>query len=125
MTENDLSKIIVNTAYQIHTKLGPGLLESVYEKIMCYELVDQGLSIEFQKGIPVVWNDVKMDIGFRADLIVENLVVVELKSVEAVLPVHQKQLLTYLKLTNLKLGLLINFNETLIKNGITRIVNNL
>jgi GxxExxY protein len=125
MSENDLSKIIVNAAYQIHTKLGPGLLESVYEKIMCYELANQGLSVEFQKGIPVIWNDVKMDIGFRADLIVENLVVVELKSVETILPVHQKQLLTYLKLTDLKLGLLINFNETLIKNGITRIVNNL
>lgn len=125
MTENDLSKIIVNTAYQIHTKLGPGLLESVYEKIMCYELAGQGLSVEFQKGIPVIWGEVKMDIGFRADLIVENKVVIELKSVETILPVHQKQLLTYLKLTNLKLGLLINFNETLIKNGITRIVNNL
>jgi GxxExxY protein len=125
MTENDLSKIIVNTAYQIHTKLGPGLLESVYEKIMCYELTNQGLKIEFQKGIPVLWNEINMEIGFRADLIVENLVIIELKSVETVLPVHQKQLLTYLKLTNLKLGLLINFNETLIKNGITRIVNNL
>lgn len=104
MTENDLSKIIVNTAYQIHTKLGHGLLESVYEKIMYYELTAQGLSVEFQKGIPVIWNEVKMDIGFRADLIVENLVVVELKSVETILPVHQKQLLTYLKLTNLNWG---------------------
>ena len=125
MTENDLSKIIVNAAYQIHKKLGPGLLESVYEKIMYYELVEQGLSVEFQKGIPVIWNEVKMDIGFRADLIVENLVVIELKSVETILPVHQKQLLTYLKLTDLKLGLLINLHENLIKNGITRIVNNL
>ena len=125
MTENEISKIIVNTAYQIHTKLGPGLLESVYEKIMYYELTRQGLSIEFQKGIPVVWNEVNMEIGFRADLIVEKLVIVELKSVETILPVHQKQLLTYLKLTNIKLGLLINFNESLIKNGITRIVNNL
>ncbi len=125
MRENELSKIIVNAAYQIHTKLGPGLLESVYEKIMCYELSDQGLSVEFQKGIPVIWNEVKMDIGFRADLIVENLVVVELKSVETILPVHKKQVLTYLKLTDLRLGLLINFNETWIKNGITRIVNNL
>ncbi|MBC7696090.1 MAG: GxxExxY protein [Burkholderiales bacterium] len=125
MTENELSKIIVNTAYQIHTKLGPGLLESVYEKIMLYELTRQGLSAEFQKGIPVVWNEVNMEIGFRADLIVEKTVIIELKSVETILPVHQKQLLTYLKLTNLKLGLLINFNESLIKNGITRIVNNL
>ena len=119
MTENELSKIIVNTAYQIHTKLGPGLLESVYEKIMLYELTNQGLSVESQKGIPVVWNEINMEIGFRADLIVEKLVIVELKSVETILPVHQKQLLTYLKLTNIKLGLLINFNESLIKNGIT------
>lgn len=125
MTENELSKIIVNTAYQIHTKLGPGLLESVYEKIMLYELINQGLSVETQKGIPVIWNEINMEIGFRADLIVEKLVIVELKSVETILPVHQKQLLTYLKLTNTKLGLLINFNESLIKNGITRIVNNL
>jgi GxxExxY protein len=125
MTENELSKIIVNTAYQIHTKLGPGLLESVYEKIMLHELINQGLNVESQKGIPVVWNEVNMEIGFRADLIIEKLVIVELKSVETILPVHQKQLLTYLKLTNLKLGLLINFNESLIKNGITRIVNNL
>ena len=102
MTQNELSKIIVNTAFQIHTKLGPGLLESVYEKIMLYELTNQGLSVESQKGIPVVWNEINMEIGFRADLIVEKSVIVELKSVETILPVHQKQLLTYLKLTNLK-----------------------
>ena len=125
MTENELSKIIVNTAYQIHYELGPGLLESVYEEIMFYELCEQGLKVERQKGIPVIWNDLKMNVGFRADLIVENKVIIELKSVEAIAPVHPKQLLTYLKLTNLKLGLLINFNESLIKKGITRIVNNL
>tara|TARA_R110000782_G_scaffold267159_1_gene362284 strand:- start:15970 stop:16347 length:378 start_codon:yes stop_codon:yes gene_type:complete len=125
MTENELSKIIVNTAYQIHYELGPGLLESVYEEIMSYELCEQGLKVERQKGIPVIWNDLKMNVGFRADLIVENKVIIELKSVEAIAPVHPKQLLTYLKLTDLKLGLLINFNESLIKKGITRIVNNL
>lgn len=125
MTENELSKIIVNTAYEIHTKLGPGLLESVYEEIMFYELTRQGLSVEKQKGIPVIWNELRMEIGFRADLIVENKVILELKSVETIAQVHPKQLLTYLKLTGLKLGLLINFNEALIKNGITRIVNNL
>lgn len=92
---------------------------------MLYELINQGLSVESQKGIPVVWNEINMEIGFRADLIVEKSIIVELKSVETILPVHQKQLLTYLKLTNVKLGLLINFNENLIKNGITRIVNNL
>lgn len=125
MTENELSKIIVNTAYQIHYELGPGLLESVYEEIMFYELCEQGLKVERQKEIPVIWDDLKMNVGFRADLIVENKVLIELKSVEAIAPVHPKQLLTYLKLTNLKLGLLINFNEPLIKKGITRIVNNL
>jgi len=125
MTENELSKIIVNTAYQIHYELGPGLLESVYEEIMSYELCEQGLKVERQKEIPVIWNDLKMNVGFRADLIVENKVIIELKSVEAIAPVHPKQLLTYLKLTDLKLGLLINFNEPLIKKGITRIVNNL
>jgi len=125
MTENELSKIIVNTAYQIHQKLGPGILESVYEEIMYYELSKQGLNVERQKGIPVIWDELRMEIGFRADLIAERKVIIELKSVEAIAPVHPKQLLTYLKLTGLKLGLLINFNEPLIKNGITRIVNNL
>ena len=125
MTENDLAKVIVNTCYNIHVELGPGLLESVYEKVLCYELTAQGFKVDKQKGIPVFWKDLKMDIGFRADLIVEDKVVVELKSVEMIAPVHQKQLLTYLRLTKLKLGLLINFNEALIKNGITRIVNRL
>ncbi|MCE9540019.1 MAG: GxxExxY protein [Bacteroidetes bacterium] len=125
MSENELSKIIVNCAYQIHTKLGPGLLESVYEEIMNYELISQGLKVERQKPIPVIWNELKMEIGFRSDLIVESKVIIELKSVESIALVHPKQLLTYLRLTNCKLGLLINFNEPLIKNGITRIVNNL
>lgn len=125
MTENELSKIIVNTCYNIHVKLGPGLLESVYEEILFYELKAQGLKVERQKAIPVIWNDLKMEIGFRADLIVENKVIIELKSIEAIAPVHPKQLLTYLRLTDIKLGLLINFNEKLIKDGITRIVNNL
>ncbi len=125
MTENELSKIIVNTAYEIHYTLGPGLFESVYEEIMYYELSKQGLFVERQKEIPVIWNELKMEIGFRADLIIENKVIVELKSIDAIAPVHPKQLLTYLKLTGLKIGLLINFNEHLIKNGIIRIVNNL
>lgn len=125
MTENELSKIIVSTAYKIHSTLGPGLFESVYEEIMYYELCESGLHVERQKGIPVTWEDITMEIGFRADLIIENKVIIELKSIETIAPVHQKQLLTYLKLTGIKLGLLINFNENLIKNGITRIVNNL
>ena len=125
MTENELSKIIVDVAYKVHTKLGPGLLESVYEEILYFELTKLGLSVERQKGIPVLWDDLKMELGFRADLIIENKVIIELKSVEIIAPVHPKQLLTYLKITGIKLGLLINFNEALIKNGITRIVNNL
>lgn len=125
MNENDLSRIIVDVAFKIHTQLGPGLLESVYEEIMNFELTKRGLLVEKQKGIPVVWESIKMDMGFRADLIVEKKVIIELKSVELIAPVHPKQLLTYLRITQMKLGLLINFNEPLIKNGITRIVNNL
>ncbi len=125
MTENEISKIIVDVAYRVHSGLGPGLLESVYEEILYYELIKLGLKTERQKGIPVIWNDLKMDIGFRADLIIEDKVIIELKSVETIAPVHPKQLLTYLRITGIKLGLLINFNEALIKNGITRIVNNL
>jgi GxxExxY protein len=125
MTENELSKIIVDCCYKIHTKLGPGLLESVYEEILCFELQKADLNFTRQQGLPVIYEGVKMDLGFRADIIVENKVVIEIKSIEAIAPVHQKQLLTYLKITGLKLGLLVNFNEALIKSGIQRIVNNL
>jgi GxxExxY protein len=105
--------------------LGPGLFESVYEEILAFELIKEGLYVSRQQAIPVIWNEIKMEIGFRADLIIENKVLIEIKSVESIAPVHQKQVLTYLKLTDIKLGLLINFNEALIKDGITRIVNNL
>jgi GxxExxY protein len=125
MQENEISKIIIDTAFKVHSELGPGLLESVYEEIMYYELSNLGLSVQRQKGIPVIWNNIKMELGFRADLIVENKVIIEIKSVELIAPVHPKQLLTYLRLTNMKLGLLINFNEPVIKNGIKRVVNNL
>lgn len=125
MTENEISKIVVDIAYKVHTKIGPGLLESVYEEIMFCEIKNYGLKVECQKAIPVFWKEKQLEIGFRADLIVENKVIIELKSVEEIAPVHYKQLLTYLKLTDLKLGLLINFNEYLIKDGIKRIVNNL
>jgi GxxExxY protein len=125
MTENEISKIVVDIAYKVHTKIGPGLLESVYEEIMFCEIKNYGLKVERQKAIPVFWKEKQLEIGFRADLIVENKVIIELKSVEEIAPVHYKQVLTYLKLTDLKLGLLINFNEYLIKDGIKRIVNNL
>jgi GxxExxY protein len=125
MDENELSRIVVDCCYKIHTSLGPGLLESVYEHLLSYELVKQNLYIKRQQGIPVIYEDVKMDLGFRADIIVENKLIIEIKSVEAVAPVHKKQLLTYPKLTGLKLGLLVNFNEALIKTGIHRVINNL
>ncbi len=126
MSENELSKIVLDVAFDIHKGLGPGLLESVYEEIMYYELVtEKGLQVWRQKGIPVIWKNRRLDLGFRSDLIIEDRVLVELKSVEALAPVHYKQVLTHLKLTGLKLGLLINFNEALLKNGIKRIVNNL
>ena len=125
LTENEIAAIVVNICFHIHTTLGPGLLESVYEEILCFELRKSGLSVERQKTIPVVWSGIKMDLGFRSDLIIEDKVIIEIKSVETIAPVHPKQLLTYLKLTKMKLGLLINFNVPLIKNGITRIVNGL
>ena len=125
MSVNEISRIIVDVAYKIHIKLGPGLLESVYEAIMCHELIKRGLKVERQKPIPVIWDEIYLDIGFRSDLVVEDKVIVELKSVETLSKVHSKQILTYLKITNTKLGLLINFNETLIRDGIYRIVNGL
>lgn len=123
MTENEIAKIVVDLCIKIHTILGPGLLESVYEEVLVYELRKLGLIVLRQEGIPVVYESVKLDIGFKADVVIENKVILELKSIENILPVHKKQLLTYLKLTKMKLGLLINFNENLIKNGITRIAN--
>jgi GxxExxY protein len=125
MTENEIAKIVVDCCFKIHTTLGPGLFESVYEKALIYELEKRGLNFEQQKGIPVFYEDIKMELGFRADIIVENKVILELKSQEILAPVHSKQLLTYLRVSGLKLGLLINFGEALIKNGIHRIVNNL
>lgn len=101
------------------------MFDTVYEECLHFELIQQGLSVQRQKELPVIYKSIKMEIGFRTDLIVENKVIVEIKSIETIAPVHQKQLLTYLRLTNLKLGLLINFNEALIKDGIQRIVNNL
>jgi GxxExxY protein len=123
--ENDLASIIIDCCYHIHVNLGPGLLESVYEEILFYELKDIGLNVERQKKLPVFWKNQRLHLGFRTDLIVENKIIIEIKSVEQIHPVHPKQLLTYLKLTGIKLGLLINFNSPLIKTGITRIVNGL
>ena len=123
MTENEVAKQIVDVAFKIHSTYGPGLLESVYETIMAYELNKRGLRINRQQAIPVIHEEVRMELGFRADLIVEGKVVVEIKSIEAIGPVHKKQVLTYLRLTDKRLGLLINFHVDLIKNGISRVVN--
>ena len=125
MAENELAKIVVDLCFKIHKALGPGLLESVYEEVLCYELTKSGLNFRRQEKIAVTYEKIEMHLGFRADIIVEGKLIIELKSVEVIAPVHPKILLTYLKLTNMKLGLLINFNEELIKNGIKRIVNNL
>ena len=125
MTENELSRVIVDSAFKIHSKLGPGLFESVYEVTMAHELRRRGCQVACQRGIPVVYEDVRMELGFRADIIVNRKVIVEIKSIEAIAKIHGKQLLTYLRLTDFRLGLLINFNVTLIKDGIKRVVNNL
>jgi len=122
---NEISRIIVDTALDVHRRLGPGLLESVYQAVLLHELVKRGLRVEKEVAVPVLWDDMKLDVGFRADLIVEDSVILELKSVDAVAPVHKKQLLTYLRLADKRLGLLINFGEELIRNGITRVVNGL
>jgi len=123
MDENELSKLILDAAYKVHSSLGPGLLESVYKVVLAHELKRQGMSVERQVDIPIQYEGVEFEIGFRADLVVDKKVLVELKSVEALKPVFSKQVLRYLRLANLKLGLLINFNEERLKFGLKRIVN--
>jgi len=123
MTENEIAKQILDAAFVVHTKLGPGLLESVYEVILAYELRKRGLTAERQKSMPIMYDNIRFDEAFRSDLVVNRKVIAELKSVEALLPVHAKQLLTQLRLSGLKLGLLINFGEAHLKNGIKRVIN--
>ena len=125
MSENEISKIIVDVSYKIHTKLGPGLLESVYETALVYELRKIGLNVKSQLGLPFIYEELKMEVGFRIDIFVENKVIVEVKSVEHLAELHYKQLLTYLKLSEVKLGLLVNFNTSEINENIIRIVNHL
>lgn len=125
MTENEIATTIVDAAFRIHKTLGPGLLESVYQAILNFELQQRGLLVAQQVALPVHYEGVKLELGFRVDLIVSNKVIIEIKSVEAIAPVHRKQLETYLRLTDLRLGLLINFNVELIKHGIQRVVNRL
>ena len=125
MTENSVAQQIVDVAYRVHTALGPGLLESVYEVVLASELKKRGLPVIRQLPVPITFEGTRFEVGFRADLLVGDLVMVEIKSIADFSPVHKKQLLTYLRLANKKLGLLINFNEVLIKDGIIRVVNGL
>jgi GxxExxY protein len=124
MDIDDLTSEIINAAIKIHKTLGPGLFESVYEEVLAYELTRNGFKVERQVAVPVHYGSVKMEVGFRADLIIEDEVIVEVKSVEKLSPIHRKQVLNYLRLTTLQVGLLINFNEILLKDGLSRLVNN-
>ncbi len=123
MNENEIGKIVVDSAVCLHKELGPGLLESVYEVLLSYELQERGLKLKRQVSIPIEYRGKKFNEGFRADIIVENKVILELKSVETASRAHKKQVLTYLKLTGMKLGYLLNFGESLMKDGITRLLN--
>lgn len=122
MTEDELSKIIIGCALQVHKQLGPGLLESAYQECLYYEIRQAGLSVQKERPMPIVYKEVKLDHGYRIDLLVENKVVVEIKTVEALNEVHLAQVLTYLRLGNYKLGLLLNFQTAQLKNGIRRII---
>lgn len=123
MDENEISKIVFECALKVHKILGPGLLESAYKECLFYELKKVGLKIEKQKALPLIYEEVKLDVGYRIDIIIENKFIVEVKSVESLNDVHLAQLLTYLRLSNCKLGLLINFNVSLLKNGVKRVIN--
>ncbi|WP_343680678.1 GxxExxY protein [Chryseobacterium arthrosphaerae] len=125
MTENELSKIVFETGLKIHKKLGAGLFEHVYEECMFYELIQSGFYVEKQKLIPIVYEGLTIENAFRLDIIIENKVILEIKAVDYINPTHKAQLLTYLKMTNCKLGMLLNFQSDVFKNGVTRIVNNL
>ena len=125
MTENDIGTLVVGASIDVHRELGPGLLESVYEIALVHELINRQLSVKRQLSIPILYKGIELKEGFKADIIVEDRVILELKSVEKILSVHKKQLQTYLKLTGCKLGYLLNFNETLLKDGIIRCVNQL
>jgi len=123
MTENEIGDIVVDCAVKIHMRLGPGLLESVYETVLCYELQNRGLSVQRQVPIPIIYDELLFTVGFRADLVVEGKVILELKSIERVTKAHKKQLLTYLRLSGKRVGYLLNFGEALMKDGISRIIN--
>ncbi len=125
LTENEISTMALDICFKIHRLFGPGLFESVYEEIFCYEWSKTGIAYKKQQAIPLIYENIRMEVGFRADIILNDKVIIEIKSIEALADIHYKQVLTYLKLTNIKLGLLINFNTPLLKNGIRRIANKL
>ena len=125
VTENEIANRIMDASFHIHREIGPGLLESVYEVVLAKQLTDAGLEVERQVPVPIRFNGLEFEEGFRADLVVEKQVIVELKSIEKLQPVHSKQLLTYLRLADMRLGLLINFGEFLLKDGFKRVVNGL
>jgi len=125
MTENEISYKVIGIALELHKNLGPGLLESTYENALAYDLVQSGFDVKQQVPMPFVYKEIKMDVGYRLDLVVNNKVIIEIKSLENIAPVHYSQLLTYLKISGLKLGLLINFNTKFLKDGIHRLVNDL
>jgi len=123
MTENEIAQIVFECGLKVHRALGPGLLESAYEACLYYELNRKNLKVEKQKALPLIYEDVKLDEGYRIDLMIENKLIIEIKAVEALNDLHLAQILTYLKLSNCKLGLLINFNTLLFKNGVKRVIN--
>jgi len=123
MTENEISQVVLNRALKVHRRLGLGLLESAYEECLYYELTKAGVNVEKQKTLPLIYEDVKLEVGYRVDLMIENKFVIELKAVESLNDVHLAQLLTYLKLSDCKLGMLINFNVALLKYGVKRVIN--
>ncbi|ASW75571.1 hypothetical protein IQ37_09415 [Chryseobacterium piperi] len=123
VSENEISRIVYESGYLIHKSLGPGLLESAYEECMYYELKKHGLFIEKQKAMPLVYDEVKLDVGYRLDFLIENKFVLEIKSVEGLNDIHLAQILTYLRLSNCKLGMLMNFNSLHFKNGVKRVIN--
>ena len=125
MTENQISRIVIGKAIEVHKSLGPGLLESAYRECLAYELLNEGLKIEKEKPMPIVYKNIKLNHGYRLDLLVENKLVIELKAVDTIIDVHSAQILTYIKLGGYKLGLLINFNVILLKDGVRRFVNHL
>lgn len=122
MEFEDISRNIIGAAIEVHKQLGPGLLESAYEECLVYELQQKGYNVERQRPVPVIYKEIKLDYGYRIDILVDNKVLIELKSVDAIAPVHEAQILTYMKFANIKIGLLINFNVTVLKQGIKRFV---